>query len=173
VYEINRDLKYYLDRCRSWDSSAVQRWVGAGWSGVWVSARTGNFSLHTMSKPVLEPTKPPIQWVPGAFSLGVKRPGREIDHLPPSNDEVKNAWIYTSTPQYAFMAWCWVKHSDNFTFITSIGFVPWSQICSNSRIGGVEVQFYVFLTSESDGNEWSASRPDRFTPRKRALGTVG
>jgi hypothetical protein len=23
--------------------------------------------------------------------------------------EVKNEWIYTSTPQYAFMAWCSVK----------------------------------------------------------------
>jgi hypothetical protein len=24
--------------------------------------------------------KPPIQWVPGALSLGIKRPGREADH---------------------------------------------------------------------------------------------
>jgi hypothetical protein len=28
----------------------------------------------------------------------------------------KNAWSYTSTPQYIFMAWCLVKHRDNFTF---------------------------------------------------------
>jgi hypothetical protein len=28
---------------------------------------------------------------------------------PKSNDEVKNAWSYTSTPQYAFMASCLVK----------------------------------------------------------------
>jgi hypothetical protein len=30
----------------------------------------------------------------------------------------KNEWCYTSTPQYAFMAWCSVKkkHRDNFTF---------------------------------------------------------
>jgi hypothetical protein len=28
----------------------------------------------------------------------------------------KNVWSYTSTPQYAFMAWCLVKHRDNFTF---------------------------------------------------------
>jgi hypothetical protein len=39
-----------------------------------------------------------IQWVLGAFSLGVKRPGREVDHSPPSSAEVKNAWSYTSTP---------------------------------------------------------------------------
>jgi hypothetical protein len=51
-----------------------------------------------------------------AFSLGVKRPGRESDHSPPSSAEVKNAWSYISTPQYAFMAWCSVKkHRDNFT----------------------------------------------------------
>jgi hypothetical protein len=30
-----------------------------------------------------------IQWVPGALSLGVKGPGREADHSPPSSAEVK------------------------------------------------------------------------------------
>jgi hypothetical protein len=30
-----------------------------------------------------------IQWVPGALSLGVKRPGCEGDHSPPSSAEVK------------------------------------------------------------------------------------
>jgi hypothetical protein len=64
----------------------------------------------------LGPTHPPIQWVPGALSLGVKRPGREADHLPPSSVEVKNAWSYNSTPQCVFMVWCLVKHKDNFTF---------------------------------------------------------
>jgi hypothetical protein len=49
--------------------------------------------------------------------VGVKRPGREADHSPPSSVEVKNAWSYTSTPQYIFMAWCLVKHRDNFTFL--------------------------------------------------------
>jgi hypothetical protein len=51
-----------------------------------------------------------------ALSLGVKRPGLEIDHSAPSSAEVKNQWSYTSTPQYDFMAWCSVKHKDNFTF---------------------------------------------------------
>jgi hypothetical protein len=49
-------------------------------------------------------------WVPGALSLGVKRPEREADHSPPSSAEVKNAGSYTSTPQYVFMAWCLVKY---------------------------------------------------------------
>jgi hypothetical protein len=36
------------------------------------------------------------------ISLGIKRLGREVDHLFPSSDEVKNEWSYTSTslPQY-------------------------------------------------------------------------
>jgi hypothetical protein len=49
-------------------------------------------------------TQPPIQWVPGALSLGVKRQGRESDHSPPTSAEVKKMWIYTSTSPYVFMA---------------------------------------------------------------------
>jgi hypothetical protein len=47
--------------------------------------------------------------VPGALSLGVKRPGCEADCSPPCNAEAKNVWSYTSTSQYAFMVWCSVK----------------------------------------------------------------
>jgi hypothetical protein len=69
----------------------------------------GFFLLATTSRPALGPTNPPIQWVPGALSPEVKRPGREGHHLPPSSVEVKNAWSYTSSPPYVFMAWCLVK----------------------------------------------------------------
>jgi hypothetical protein len=62
----------------------------------------------TASRPALGPTQPPIQWVLGALFLVVKRPGREADHSPPSSAEVRNAWSYTSTPQYVFKAWCLV-----------------------------------------------------------------
>jgi hypothetical protein len=31
--------------------------------------------------------KPPIQWVPGAISPGVKWPKREADHSPPASAE--------------------------------------------------------------------------------------
>jgi hypothetical protein len=48
--------------------------------------------------------------------MGVKRPEREADHSPPSSTEIKNVWSYTFTPEYAFMAWCLVKHKDSFTF---------------------------------------------------------
>jgi hypothetical protein len=81
------------------------------------SGGVGIFLFTTASRTALEPSQPPIQWIPGAFSLGIKWLGREPDHSPPSNAEVKNAWSYTSTPQYVFMAWCLVKHRDNFTFL--------------------------------------------------------
>jgi hypothetical protein len=56
------------------------------------------FLFNTVSRPALGPTQPTIQWVPGILSLGVKRPGREADHSPPSSAEIKNEWSYTSTP---------------------------------------------------------------------------
>jgi len=31
----------------------------------------------------------PSQWVQGALSLGIKRPGREADHSPESSAEIK------------------------------------------------------------------------------------
>jgi hypothetical protein len=40
----------------------------------------------------------------------------EADHISPSSAEIKGAWSYTSTPQYVCMAWCLIKHRENFTF---------------------------------------------------------
>ncbi|PNF25415.1 hypothetical protein B7P43_G08793 [Cryptotermes secundus] len=37
----------------------------------------------------------------GSFP-GVKRPGLEADHSPPTSAEIKKMWIYTSTPPYVF-----------------------------------------------------------------------
>jgi hypothetical protein len=55
-----------------------------------------NFSLHPLG-----PTQPPIQWVPGALTLGVKRPGHEVDHLPPSSTEDKEfVELYLHSPIY-------------------------------------------------------------------------
>jgi hypothetical protein len=57
----------------------------------------GIYLFTTVSRTALGPAQPPIQWVPGALSLEVKRPGRGADHSPPSSAEVNNAWSYTST----------------------------------------------------------------------------
>jgi hypothetical protein len=69
----------------------------------------GIFLFTTASRPVLGPTQPRIQWIPRALSLGVKRLGGEANNWPPSSVEFNNAWSYTSTPQYAFLAWWSVK----------------------------------------------------------------
>jgi hypothetical protein len=61
-----------------------------------------------VSRLAVRPTRPSIQWLPGAFSPLVKRPWREADESPPSSAEVKNAWGFNSTPPYVFMAWCLV-----------------------------------------------------------------
>jgi hypothetical protein len=56
------------------------------------------FSYNTVSKVVFSllhiveteygPTQPPIKWVPGALSPGVKRPRPETDHSPQTNAEI-------------------------------------------------------------------------------------
>jgi hypothetical protein len=71
---VGRALGYGLDDL----SSRVRFPVGAG-----------NFSLHHLSRTALGPSQPPIQQVPGALSLGVKRPWCEADHSPPSSSEIK------------------------------------------------------------------------------------
>jgi hypothetical protein len=40
----------------------------------------------------------------GPLSPGVKQSESEADNSPPTSAEVKNTWIYISTPPYAFMA---------------------------------------------------------------------
>jgi len=56
--------------------------------------------------------------------MGVKRPGREADHPLLFSAEVKNAWLYISTPQYAFMAWCSVKAQGQYNknLLHALGF---------------------------------------------------
>jgi hypothetical protein len=61
-------------------------------SRVRFTAGAGNFSLHHRVQNSSEAHPAPIQWVPGALPLEVKRPGREADHSPPSNTEVKE-WV--------------------------------------------------------------------------------
>jgi hypothetical protein len=64
------------------------------------------------------PTQPPIQRVAGALSLGVKRPGREADHSPPSSDEVKEGVeLYLHSPNTPSWHGAQLKeHRDNFIF---------------------------------------------------------
>jgi hypothetical protein len=68
------------------------------------SLQLKDFLLSTLSRQVLEPTQPPLEWVPGVLSVGLKRLGCEAHHSPPASAEVENTWIYVSTPPYVFMA---------------------------------------------------------------------
>jgi hypothetical protein len=59
----------------------------------------GIFLFITASRTALEPTQPPIQWVPGDLSLEVKRAVREADHSSPSIAEVKECVaLYLHSP---------------------------------------------------------------------------
>jgi hypothetical protein len=77
----------------------------------------GIFLFTTVSRTVLGLTQPPIQWVPGALSLGVKRPGGEADHSPPSSAKVKErVELYFHSPNTPSWRGAQLKHVDNFTF---------------------------------------------------------
>jgi len=67
-----------------------------------ISSRAREFSSHHCIKTALGPTQPPIQWVLGVLSAGVKWQGCEADHSSPSSAKVMNVWSYTSTPPM----WC-------------------------------------------------------------------
>jgi hypothetical protein len=88
------------ERSRYSDWQRAGRLRGRGSS----PGRVKNFHFSMLSRPALGSTQPPIQWVLGALSPGVKRQGREADHSPPTCAEVKKMLIYTSTPPYTFMA---------------------------------------------------------------------
>jgi hypothetical protein len=113
----------FLSRVRDVVAQSVQR-RATGWMiGVleFDSRRgLGIFLFTTASRTALEPTQPPMQCVQGALSLGVKRPGREADHSPPSSAEVKECVeLYLHSPNTPSWLGAQLKHRDNFTFYLS------------------------------------------------------
>jgi hypothetical protein len=63
------------------------------------SGQGKNISRYsTVSRLDVGPIKSPIQWTPWLNSPQVKRVVREAGHTFQSSIEVKNTWIYTSTP---------------------------------------------------------------------------
>jgi len=57
----------------------------------------------------LGPTQPPIQWLPGAITPGVKHPGRETGHSLHPLRRLRVHGAITPLPAYVFMAWCSIK----------------------------------------------------------------
>jgi hypothetical protein len=87
----------------------------------WVRYPAGNFSFHYRIQNGSGSTQPPIQWVPKALSLGVKRPGRKTDHSPSSSAVVKECVeLYFHSPIHLHGAVLSLKekHRDNFTVLT-------------------------------------------------------
>jgi hypothetical protein len=74
----------------------------AGWPGL-DPQQCKIFLFTTIFRLTLGPTQPPIQWVLGAHSPGVKWLGSEVDHF---YLVLRSRWSYTSTPTppYVFMA---------------------------------------------------------------------
>jgi hypothetical protein len=71
------------------------------------------FLFSTASRLALRLTQPPIRWVPGALSPGVKRKGPEADHSPQSSAEVKKGGAIH--PLLHTPSWCSVKLSPSLS----------------------------------------------------------
>jgi hypothetical protein len=100
----------------------------------------------------------------GGFLSGVKRPGRESDHSPPTSTMVKKTWVYISTPPYTFMAKCLVKQRNNFTFYILV---------SNPRYDRSNVTHSPssFNPSIGEGDEQISSHPTPGRKFRQPLGS--
>jgi hypothetical protein len=73
------------------NSSSVGIAAGYGLDGRgWIPCRDKVFLFSIASGPALRPKSSPIQWVQSAISMGLKGPGREAEHSPPTSTEIKN-----------------------------------------------------------------------------------
>jgi hypothetical protein len=72
------------------------------------------FLFSIMSRPDLELTQPPLQCIPGPLSLGVKWPGSEADHPPPTSAKIKNGVAnVTLAPLYPLLLTVLNTHTDS------------------------------------------------------------
>jgi hypothetical protein len=95
----------------------------------------------------LGPTQPPIQGVPRALSLGVKRSGREADHSPPSSAEVKECVeLYIHSPNMPSWRGAQLKKAQeqldlfNFNEVTLL----WSTRKHSHKTVVINKQFHYF-----------------------------
>jgi hypothetical protein len=91
LLNIYRREKYCESKLQNKISSRYSDWIRAGGLRGQLSSpsRGSIFSFSTSSRPALGSTQPSIEWVPGALSPELQRPGRDADHSPSDDAEVK------------------------------------------------------------------------------------
>jgi hypothetical protein len=85
-----RVTEYYSQIWKMLERSRYSYWLRAGRPRSRSSspARVKSFLFSRPFRPTLRSTQPPVQWVPGDLSPGVKRTGCEGDHSPLTSAEV-------------------------------------------------------------------------------------
>jgi len=128
------NLNFYMFYSR-WNRVSVvgtetMRWLGrSGWR---IAADAWDLLFSKTPTPAPTPTQPHIQRAPGSFP-GVKWPGSQIDHSPPSSVKVKNWRSYTSDPSI----WLHGVDREDFTFLCICSFVvQYRANVTRSRICG-------------------------------------
>jgi hypothetical protein len=87
-----------------------------------IPRKSRDFSLHSQCPDQPSDSRSLISnGYRGLLPAGLKRPGREADHSPPTSAEVKNTWNYTSISAYVFMKW--YKQRRNFRLFTDINHI--------------------------------------------------
>lgn len=134
----------------------LAKWMIVDWKVIFDSRKNSEFLfMSVQTNPGAKPATPPTA-TRGYFPRG-KRTWAWSWLLPSSNTDVMNFRSYTSTSQYAFIAWCFIMNRAMKAY--------WE----------ADLEIHEFLTSTLKG-EWSAWRFGRFSPSERAPGihsTVG
>jgi hypothetical protein len=110
-------------------------------------AWAGNFSLHhrVQNGSGAHPASYPMR-TRGSFPGRVKRPGREADHSPHLVPRPKNEWSYTSTSQYASMAWCSAKAQGELCLLPLLIQLKFIQIFK--KYGALTEAEFIIITTK-------------------------
>jgi hypothetical protein len=88
-----------LEGCEPGSSVSIVSGYGLDGRGSIPGRGERNFPLAFVSRPALRPTQPPVQWVPGVLSPGVKRDrGVTLTTHPHLVPRSRNSRSYTSSP---------------------------------------------------------------------------
>jgi hypothetical protein len=103
--QVSHPYKTTGSRGSSVKLSQYSDWLRTRWPGFDPRQRQRIFSLASASRPALGPTQPPIQWVLGVLSPGVKRGrGVMLTTHPHLVSRLRMSRSYTSSPPCASMA---------------------------------------------------------------------